>query len=247
MCKIKPSLASDKLIDVFSRTLADNYEKLKADWHEFLEPAGVKLPSIDLDHPSKKVLVLTWLHYCSKLNLKTDQNQVQWLLTSYFPTIGEASGVQRGLFGDGYLIYSGKRGNDIHDLYGLECSEYFLDIYKPNKKFSASRRSTSGLDWEGIIDLYDHKCATCGCSEGSEMSDGRLCKLQKGHMNPRLSMSNDNVIPQCQKCNEQYKDKFEFTKNGQIKTVASASALEGASEDVLDEILSWIDNKRKSK
>ena len=70
--------------------------------------------------------------------------------------------------------------------------------------------------WISIKEEYDNKCACCGCPEGEELTRANgICKLEKGHMDPDLELTNDNTIPQCQYCNGSSKDKRKFNKKGE--------------------------------
>jgi len=70
--------------------------------------------------------------------------------------------------------------------------------------------------WISIKEEYGYKCACCGCLEGDEMTRANgICKLEKGHMDPELLLTNDNTIPQCPYCNGSSKDKRKFNKKGE--------------------------------
>lgn len=70
--------------------------------------------------------------------------------------------------------------------------------------------------WLSIKEEYEYKCACCGCLEGEDMTRANgICKLEKGHMDPDLDLTNDNTIPQCPYCNGSSKDKRKFNKKGE--------------------------------
>jgi len=228
----KPKLAPNNLLKEFKlkATLFFNY--LKNDWKHNLKSHGVKLCKFNKKSPTKNSLVLLWIYFCSKQNYKTNQEQLQNLIKEYRLNAGEVSGIQRGLYGQGWEIYSGKRGNDINNDYDLKTSEYFIDITKPNERFSIERRDTKGLDWEAIKKIYDYRCATCGSKEGEKIfNDNRKCVLQMGHMDPAGSMDSSNIIPQCQRCNEQYQNKWVFDKKGRVIGIGSADAIDKHTSD----------------
>ena len=73
-------------------------------------------------------------------------------------------------------------------------------------------------NWEEIKNNYNNQCVNCGSKEGEPLrwKPTELTKLQQGHMDPRKDLTNDNCIPQCQFCNQQYKNKAVFNKRGVI-------------------------------
>ena len=81
-------------------------------------------------------------------------------------------------------------------------------------------------EWTKIKLEYKNKCACCGSLEGESMSRANgTCKLEKGHMDPELSLTSENTIPQCQYCNGASKDKRKFNKKGD--TVAIKNKIDG--------------------
>jgi hypothetical protein len=73
-------------------------------------------------------------------------------------------------------------------------------------------------DWKSLLVKYDHMCVNCGSVEGQPMrwNKHKITVLQKGHMDPRRSLTEDNVIPQCAMCNQQYKNKAVFNERGYV-------------------------------
>jgi hypothetical protein len=73
-------------------------------------------------------------------------------------------------------------------------------------------------DWVALMAKYDNMCVNCGSEEGKPMRWNRhkITVLQKGHMDPRRSLTEDNVIPQCAMCNQQYKNKAVFNDRGYV-------------------------------
>jgi len=67
-----------------------------------------------------------------------------------------------------------------------------------------------------MLSRYDNKCVNCGSEEGKPMrwNKHKITVLQKGHMDPRRSLTSDNIIPQCAMCNQQYKNKAVFNDRG---------------------------------
>ena len=46
-----------------------------------------------------------------------------------------------------------------------------------------------------------------------------MIRLQKGHKNPSKPLNIANIIPQCDYCNQTYKNDFIFGDDGRIKAV----------------------------
>ena len=101
----------------------------------------------------------------------------------------------------------------------LKKGEYVLIGFETvNKFWSFKRRDTSNLDWESLKKEYDYMCATCGAPEDKpHRHTHKIVVLEKGHMDPRKEMSNDNIIPQCNDCQIYYKDRAVFDKLGRVR------------------------------
>jgi hypothetical protein len=116
---------------------------------------------------------------------------------------------------DGYNITNNRGG----------ISGYRLNNLGVRDGFIPQRRSVeiTTEDWKLIKDQYDNRCATCGDKDGDPQRYDKttICSLQMGHMDPRKSLTSDNVIPHCSICNAQYKDKFIFNKYGRVTGVVS--------------------------
>ena len=82
------------------------------------------------------------------------------------------------------------------------------------------------IEWVRIKSEHNNECACCGSKEGELMSRANgICKLEKGHMDPFLPLTPDNIIPQCQYCNGASKDKRKFNKKGE--TIAIKNKIDG--------------------
>lgn len=94
------------------------------------------------------------------------------------------------------------------------------------EKIFFSGETLTELDWGKIKSSYNYKCACCGSKEDEPMSRANgICKLEKGHMDPDLSLTIGNTIPQCQYCNGASKDKRKFNIKGE--TIAIKNKLDG--------------------
>lgn len=117
---------------------------------------------------------------------------------------------------DGFNIL---QGGASFEGYTLKRGEYMLvDLESTNPYWKASRRDESDLDFDSLKKKFKHRCATCGEKEASaHRLTGELVKLEKGHMDPTMAMTDDNIVPQCGYCNKMYKNNFVFGATGFVK------------------------------
>jgi hypothetical protein len=116
-----------------------------------------------------------------------------------------------------------------------------VDEAKPSYLLSKRKRK-SRLDaktFEELKVIYNHKCATCGAEEGKlhPRETDKIVVLHQGHMNPKLELTIQNSIPQCESCNGIYKDYFIFDDNGRIKAINNPQFVLKSQQDVQEEIL----------
>jgi len=111
------------------------------------------------------------------------------------------------------------QGGQLYQGLVLKKGTYVLVDFKTvNEFWSFKRRNTSNLDFNSLKKEYDYKCATCGGLEGEEHRyTGKIIVLEKGHMDPREEITNENSIPQCNDCQTYYKDRAVFDKQGRVR------------------------------
>ena len=124
------------------------------------------------------------------------------------------------------LRHLGKQGG-FHVLQGghvycncvLKRGEYVLVDFKSTNEFwSFKRRDTTNLDFDSLKKEYDYMCATCGALESKpHRYTQKIIVLEKGHMDPREEMTNENIIPQCNDCQTYYKARAVFDKLGRVR------------------------------
>ena len=129
---------------------------------------------------------------------------------------------------------------------------YLASIETPNPKAVAIALKRSGRlaarSFEDLKLVYENKCATCGIKEGQKDSRNSLIvALQQGHMNPRKALTLDNIIPQCQYCNQQYLDYFCFNEHGRVVAVNNPYILLKSPKDIQDEMIEILLAERKGK
>lgn len=94
---------------------------------------------------------------------------------------------------------------------------------------------------------YCNKCATCGIEAGKkDVRNEEIVVLQQGHMNPRKSLTLDNTIPQCQYCNQTYKDYFIFNEYGRVIAVNNPLILLKSPKTIQDEMITVLLKEREN-
>jgi hypothetical protein len=194
------------------------WREIQVQWEQNLKDSGVKLPQLDLARPSNRVLVLCVLYkYIGTAVSKVDLTAV---VRSFNPG---ANDVQDGRHlgpQQGFNVSSGRRG----DSGGLKAGQYRLEnLTEVYPEFDRKRRDFAAVDgWGEIKELFGFRCATCGSKDGERhLLNTSVTKtvLHAGHMDPRKPLTNENLIPQCELCNQAYQDKFIFDRNGRVKDI----------------------------
>ena len=129
---------------------------------------------------------------------------------------------------------------------------YLVSVEMPNPKAVADAlRRTGRIGAKNFAELklaYGNKCATCGIEEGKkDPRNEEIVVLQQGHMDPRKPLSIDNMIPQCQYCNQTYKDYFLFNEYGRVIAVNNPLILLKSPKTVQDEMIAVLLKERESK
>ncbi len=129
---------------------------------------------------------------------------------------------------------------------------YLVSIEMPNPKAVAEALKRTGrLGARNFNELklaYGCKCATCGIEEGKKDSrNEEIVVLQQGHMNPRRPLTLENTIPQCQYCNQTYKDYFQFNEYGRVIAVNNPLILLKSPKTVQDEMITILLKEREHK
>ena len=129
---------------------------------------------------------------------------------------------------------------------------YLVSIETPNPKavVSALRRAgrLAAKNFTQLKIAYDNKCATCGIEEGKkDPRNEEIVVLQQGHMDPRKTLTLENTIPQCQYCNQTYKDYFMFNEYGRVVAVNNPLILLKSPKDIQDEMITILLQERQNK
>ena len=182
-----------------------NYSEVKNEFEKSPLPnLGVKFPGEGSQ--KAKVLVYFYNHLGSVVTKKEVQEGIGGS-TQDVRHIGKQQGfhvLQGGHIYQGRVL---KRGTYV-----------LVDFETVNEFWSFKRRNTSNLDFDFLKKVYDYMCATCGGLEGEpHRYTQRIIVLEKGHMDPREEITNENSIPQCNDCQTYYKARAVFDKLGRVK------------------------------
>ena len=155
--------------------------------------------------------------------------------------------------GSQYFWYVLNRGAKVpnEDCIVPSGYNYLMSIEIPSPKAVAEALKRTGrLGAKSFSELkwaYDNKCATCGVEEGKkDIRNEEIVILQQGHMNPRAPLTLENTIPQCQYCNQTYKDYFQFNEHGRVIAVNNPLILFKSPKSVQDEMIKVLVKERKS-
>jgi len=118
----------------------------------------------------------------------------------------------------GYNMLKGGEINPLNSEKIPKSSFLLMDLDNAYHAFKPKRRKLdlTDKDWLLLLEKYDRMCVNCGSKEGEPLrwNKHKTTVLQKGHMDPRKSLTEDNIIPQCAMCNQQYKNKAVFNERG---------------------------------
>lgn len=156
--------------------------------------------------------------------------------------------------GSQYLWFVLNKGAKIPDTDEKVPSGYnyllSIEVANPIAVASALKR-TGRLGAKNFVELklaYSSKCATCGIEEGKkDTRNEQIVVLQQGHMNPRHRLTLDNTIPQCQYCNQTYKDYFLFNEYGRVIAVNNPLILLKSPIDVQNEMITVLLKERENR
>lgn len=121
-----------------------------------------------------------------------------------------------------------------------------ISLETPHPKYIHASAKRAGRfaarNFEELKMAYNNRCATCGSPENkSHFHDAsKKTILQQGHMDPFKKLTIKNTIPQCQFCNQTYKNNFVFNEKGRIIAIASLEPLKKANNFLKEQILEYL-------
>jgi hypothetical protein len=186
------------------------YLKYVEYYNTFLKSHGVKFIKYNKNKLTQSVYaILFLLKYENEIVSKTE-------LTDGWNSLGNPTNdfqITRHL-GMQYGYYIEKSGSKVFGWYRL------ITLEKPHPSFIAIRRNQTftETEWEALKKEYNYRCQSCGAIEGEHHYKDQtlMVKIEKGHCNPFRELTLDNVFPQCNYCNQIYRNKFVFDKRGNV-------------------------------
>lgn len=234
-----------ELIDISNNEILELRTKIIESYESFLKNFGVKPLWNNQDEINKTITV-------DKLNAKELQlifltkykgNIIHKdLISAFVRKIKKDVGLDQQVrhLSSQYGWYILNKGDKIPDTnIKIPSGYHFLvSLETPNPKivFTTLKRigRLGAKTFEELKAAYNNKCATCGIrdNEKDPRLGGTLVCLQQGHMDPRKELSLENTIPQCQYCNQIYKDYFQFNEYGRVISVSNPEILLKSSRDI---------------
>lgn len=197
---------------------------------QHLEEHGVKLPNVRRYNQQAKSIWLAVLHYYK--NKYVDKNFISRVCQRDKPNLATDQQVSQ-LKWDGWHL-TGK-GNHL------------LDPYKPSPEWETDKKRRQGRltakDFNDIKETYENRCATCGTKEGepSHRYGEDKVVLQQGHIDPSKPATDlNNIIPQCQFCNQAYRGDYVFDEKGRVSAIADLRPVQKASQSVQQKVYEWL-------
>jgi hypothetical protein len=226
------------------RPLPSTLQECDAIWDEMVSLySGSKLEESKIRLPTKYTGMFYQLIYLfCQLQEPVHKDDVQtWIRENWIPKCGDQQirhlGPQQGfsVYRGGEVLPDGKVFG--HSRSGHAMMWDFISVFPAWKDHRSNALKES--DWETKKLLFDFCCATCGSREGelNRRNKVNITTLQKGHRDPHGDMSDSNIIPQCQECNQAYRDKAVFDEQGLVCAVASPELVLNASTEVKKKIL----------
>ena len=207
------------------------WEELREIHEEYLAVHDVTIPRVERYNERQKAMWLAMLFL--NRHREVHKDEMSALARRDMPKLGADQQV-RHLKRDGWAL-SGERGR------------HRLDPFAPSPEFvrqSARKRSRlSAEDFERLKRAFGGRCATCGAREGrpDPRYGGNPVVLQPGHKNPADAGDDpDNILPQCQFCNQGYKDDFVFDDRGRVRAIAGVGPVRRARRDVQRKVYGWL-------
>ena len=254
----KPELINGYL-DIPASEIRKMHNEILSSYNSYLKDYGVKKLWADdipadctdeefISYLDAKELQLIFLY--KHLNCLVHKDMVSQFVRKHIPTAAFDQQVRH--LGSQYFWYVLNKGAKIPNANIKVPSGYnylfSIELANPIAVAMALKR-TGRLAARNFGELklaYGNKCATCGIEEGKkDTRNEEIVLLQQGHMNPRKSLTLDNTIPQCQYCNQTYKDHFLFNEYGRVIAVNNPLILLKSPKTVQDEMITILLKERE--
>ena len=120
------------------------------------------------------------------------------------------------------------------------------DPYRPSPGLITNQRRRVGrlsaTTFDELKVVYHRRCASCSAEEGkpNPRYGDDIVVLEQGHKEPSEPPTIDNIIPQCQFCNQAYRGDFTFDDKRRVRAVADVEPVRRATEAVKRKIFEWL-------
>ena len=251
----------EEYLNISLKEIRELHNKIVLAYDTYLKDYGVKKLWNDdipadctdmhfLSFLDAKELQLIFLY--KYLNCLVHKDMVSEFVRKHIPNAAFDQQVRH--LGSQYLWYVLNKGAKIPNANEKVPSGYnylfSIEVANPIAVALALKR-TGRLGARNFVELklaYGNKCATCGINEGKkDIRNEEIVVLQQGHMNPRVSLTLQNTIPQCQYCNQTYKDHFQFNEHGRVVAVNNPLILLKSPKNVQDEMITVLLKEREKK
>lgn len=209
-------------------------------YNEKLKSQGVKLPSLKRGGKyTREALTLVYLAQGYPDTRIISKEELTRFIRQYYSDVNDVQQARHLAAQKGWYILSGKRHDNSDEV--IPTDSYKLKTLEDTYPgFSAERRSSviDDTSWEKLKKQYDNRCACCGSKEGEPHRywKNTTTVLQKGHLNPRKPLRGQNIIPQCEKCNQPDKNYWVYDKRGRVVNIANTGIIDRCSDELKKEI-----------
>lgn len=251
----------EEYLNISIKEIREIHNKIVLSYDRYLQDYGVKKlwnNEISMDCSDSefislldaKELQLIFLY--KHLNCLVHKDMVSEFVRKYIPNAAFDQQVRH--LGSQYCWYVLNKGAKIPNTEEKVPSGYnylfSIEVANPKAVAQALKR-TGRLGAQNFYELkiaYSNRCATCGIEEGKkDIRNEEIVVLQQGHMDPRKPLTLDNTIPQCQYCNQTYKDYFIFNEYGRVIAVNNPLILLKSPKKIQDEMISVLLEERNKK
>ena len=210
-----------------------------------LKEIGLKLPRVN---SAKRYWIIYLYKYLGKA---VHKDVISQFVREHVPNAGRDQQIRHLGAQDNYYCLNWKdifQGEEIPRGYSL-----LVNLTEPNPKFEIEQHKRdmvlNATDFEDIKQAFLYCCATCGVKEGSiHPITNKKVQLQQGHMDPSLPLELNNIIPQCEYCNQNiYKNDFVFDNHGYPKKIYNPRYILKSDENIQKQMYEILSKKFKGE
>lgn len=238
-------------IEINDDKINEIYDFIKGMHKENLLKYQVKLPSLKSSsgNYTKDALTLVYLTVNYPDTKVVSKEELTEFIRCYYENTNDVQQARHLGAQKGWYIASGTRNDFTVDV-PKGCYK-LVTLEKPYPGYTPDRRTQviDTADWEEIKRYYNYRCATCGSVEGKPNLNwpDTITRLQKGHMNPALSLDKGNIIPQCDQCNRADRNRWIYDSRGRVIGIANANVVNTCDREIKKDIYKFLYKEFKGK